>query len=164
MITSIIHTLIVEEIKSGLLWPAFWPCESLASHRSPLQGVANVPSLIKFSKEWSGIEFFLVFRKLVLYVACLHTWTVAEEGQPRQCQFGSVLIFEALTPLQKSLNLGERPSPLFQLSLKVSSVWCVFAVGVSGPRRVLKQWRIAAEYSKHKKMQIPQKLTYLPAK
>ena len=30
----------------------------------------------------------------------------------------SVLIFEALTPLQKGLNLGERPSPLFHLLLK----------------------------------------------
>ena len=66
-----------------------------------------------------------------------------------------------LSPLQKGLNLGERPNPLFHLLSKVSFLWCVFFIGVSWPRRDLKQWRIAAENSKHNKIQIPQKLTYL---
>ena len=55
------------------------------------------------------------------------------------------------------------PSPLFHLLLKVSFVRRVFVVGVSWPRRDLKQWRIAAEWenSKHNKIKIPQKLTFL---
>ena len=58
----------------------------------------------------------------------------------------------SLNPLQKGLNLRETgPSPLFQLLLKVRFVWLIFVIRVSWPGRDLKQWRIAAENSKHKK-------------
>ena len=64
-------------------------------------------------------------------------------------------------PSSKRLELGERPSPHFHLLLKVSFVWSVFVIGVSWPKGDLKQWRIAAEKSKHNKIKISQKLTYL---
>ena len=66
-----------------------------------------------------------------------------------------------LTPLQKGVNLGERPSPLFHLLLKVSFVWCVFVIEVSWPWRDLTQCRIAVENSKHKKNTDNAKI-YLP--
>ena len=66
-----------------------------------------------------------------------------------------------LTPLQKGLNLGWRPNPLFHL-WKFCLCVC-HIIGVSWPGRDLKQWA-AANSKCIKKIRILQKLTYLSAR
>ena len=69
---------------------------------------------------------------------------------------GFFLKLSPLTPLQKGLNLGEKPNPFFHL-LKF---FCVFVIQSESD---LKQWA-AAKQQMYKKIKILQKLTQLQAK